>query len=151
MTTPGEVRVAGVDYLAAKPEQVARLLTTSHATTIPDPRGGPVVPGQVAVVSLPAAWAQNVGELRDALELAGAGTDSARGTQARRTAGAVASIENRLVSIVEEVAQLLGISRSFAYEAVQRGEIPSMRIGRRILVPKVALERFLSMRDGQTS
>jgi excisionase family DNA binding protein len=30
------------------------------------------------------------------------------------------------------------------YEAVQRGEIPSTRIGRRILVPKAALERFLS-------
>jgi excisionase family DNA binding protein len=48
------------------------------------------------------------------------------------------------VFTVEEAAQLLGISRSFAYEAVQRGEIPSMRIGKRILVPKAALERLLS-------
>ena len=44
---------------------------------------------------------------------------------------------------VEEAASLLGISRSFAYEAIQRGEIPSMRIGKRILVPKAALERHL--------
>ena len=55
----------------------------------------------------------------------------------------VAPIDNRLVFTVEEAAQLLGISRSFAYEAARRGEIPSMRIGRRILVPKAALERFL--------
>jgi len=55
---------------------------------------------------------------------------------------AVARVENRLVFSVED-AQLLGISRSFAYEAVQRGGIPSMRIGRRILVPKAALHRFL--------
>jgi excisionase family DNA binding protein len=40
---------------------------------------------------------------------------------------------------VEEVALLQDISRSFAYEAVGRGEIPHVRIGRRILVPKSAL------------
>ena len=38
---------------------------------------------------------------------------------------------------------MLGISRAFAYEAVNKGEVPSIRIGRRILVPKVALERML--------
>jgi excisionase family DNA binding protein len=35
---------------------------------------------------------------------------------------------------VEEAARLLGIGRSAAYEAVRRGEIPSVRIGRRVLV-----------------
>jgi excisionase family DNA binding protein len=58
--------------------------------------------------------------------------------------GVAVPTEQRLVYTVEEAAQLLGISRSFAYEAAQRGEIPSMRIGRRILVPKAALERFLA-------
>jgi len=58
--------------------------------------------------------------------------------------GAVAPVEDRLVFTVEEAAQLLDISRSFAYEAVQRGDIPSMRIRRRILVPKAALERWLA-------
>ena len=52
-------------------------------------------------------------------------------------------MEDRLVYTVKEAASLLGISRSFASEAVQSGQIPSMRIGRRILVPKTALERFL--------
>ena len=38
---------------------------------------------------------------------------------------------------------MLGISRATAYDAISRGEIPCIRIGRRILIPKVALERLL--------
>lgn len=49
----------------------------------------------------------------------------------------------RLTLTVEEAATTLGISRAFAYESVARGDIPSIRIGRRILIPKVALERLL--------
>jgi excisionase family DNA binding protein len=45
----------------------------------------------------------------------------------------------RLVYSVGEAGQLLGISRAFAYELVARGEIPVIRLGRRIVVPKVAL------------
>jgi excisionase family DNA binding protein len=44
---------------------------------------------------------------------------------------------------VEEAATALGISRATAYEAVSRGEIPAIRIGRRILIPKVALAKLL--------
>jgi len=44
---------------------------------------------------------------------------------------------------VEEAAQILGIARSSAYEAVRRGELPVIRIGRRYVVPRVALERML--------
>jgi excisionase family DNA binding protein len=32
-------------------------------------------------------------------------------------------------------ASLLGISRALAYELVARGELPSIRLGRRLLVP----------------
>jgi excisionase family DNA binding protein len=46
-----------------------------------------------------------------------------------------------------EAARLLGISRNLAYEAARRGEIPTIRIGRRILVPIAALERLLSERE----
>ena len=49
----------------------------------------------------------------------------------------------RLTMTVEEAAVVLGISRASAYDAVSRGEIPCIRIGRRILIPKVALERLL--------
>ena len=48
---------------------------------------------------------------------------------------------------------MLGISRAFAYELVARGELPVIRLGRRRLVPKVALlalveaERFYNSSD----
>jgi excisionase family DNA binding protein len=51
--------------------------------------------------------------------------------------------ENRAVLTVEEVAAVLGISRGLAYAAVREGHLPHIRIGRRILVPVAALERFL--------
>jgi len=47
--------------------------------------------------------------------------------------------DDRLVYTVPEAGELLGISRAFAYELVARGEIPVIRLGRRCLVPKVAL------------
>jgi excisionase family DNA binding protein len=53
-------------------------------------------------------------------------------------------LTQRLTLTVEEAATLLGISRAFAYEAVNAGTIPSIRIGHRILVPKAALNRMLS-------
>jgi excisionase family DNA binding protein len=49
----------------------------------------------------------------------------------------------RLTYSVEEAARLLGISRAFAYECIARGEIPHLRIGRRILVPRSALHKFV--------
>jgi excisionase family DNA binding protein len=47
--------------------------------------------------------------------------------------------DERLVYTVSEAGELLGISRAFAYELVARGELPVIRLGRRCLVPKVAL------------
>ena len=48
------------------------------------------------------------------------------------------------VKTLNEVASLLRISRGSAYEAAKRKEIPTIRIGRRLLVPSAALERLLS-------
>lgn len=48
------------------------------------------------------------------------------------------------VKTLSEVAALLRISRGSAYEAAKRKEIPTIRIGRRLLVPSDALERMLS-------
>jgi excisionase family DNA binding protein len=45
---------------------------------------------------------------------------------------------------VPQVALLLGIGRNSAYEAVHRGDIPSMRFGRRIVVPIDALGEQVS-------
>jgi len=44
---------------------------------------------------------------------------------------------------VEEAGQILGIGRNSAYEAVRRGEIPVIKIGKLLRVPVVALERML--------
>jgi excisionase family DNA binding protein len=54
----------------------------------------------------------------------------------------------RLVWSVEEAGRLLGISRAHAYELVARGEIPHLRLGRRLVVPKCALEALVSARAG---
>jgi excisionase family DNA binding protein len=40
------------------------------------------------------------------------------------------------------------IGRSATYEALRRGEIPSVRIGRRILIPRAALEDMLQPKAG---
>jgi excisionase family DNA binding protein len=50
---------------------------------------------------------------------------------------------NRLTFTVEQVGSLLGLSRGAAYEAAARGEIPVLRVGRRLLVPKMALMKML--------
>ncbi len=49
-----------------------------------------------------------------------------------------------LTLTVPEAAKRLGVGRNTLYAAIQRGEVPSIRIGRRTLVPVAALERFLS-------
>jgi excisionase family DNA binding protein len=50
----------------------------------------------------------------------------------------------RRVVTLDEAAGILRISRGSAYEAAKRREIPTIRIGRRLLVPLVALERMLA-------
>jgi len=51
--------------------------------------------------------------------------------------------EDRLVYSVKEMAELLGVGRSTAYELVRSGSIASLRFGRRIVIPKIALQRLL--------
>lgn len=52
---------------------------------------------------------------------------------------------DKLTYTVTEVAELLGISRTSAYECVHRGEIPSLRLGRRLLVTRAGLEQLLEL------
>ena len=49
----------------------------------------------------------------------------------------------RLTYTVTEAAGLLGISRGAAYEAARTGELPTVRIGNRLLVPIAALHKIL--------
>jgi excisionase family DNA binding protein len=52
------------------------------------------------------------------------------------------SDEPKTVS-VPEAGKWLGIGRNAAYEAARRGDLPTIRIGRLLRVPVVALERKL--------
>ena len=53
-------------------------------------------------------------------------------------------MEERVTFSVEETAQILGISRALAYTLVRRGAIPSLRLGRRIVVPRRAVDDLLA-------
>jgi len=55
-----------------------------------------------------------------------------------------------LVMSVQSVAQALHISRNLVYDAVRRGEIPSIRVGKRYLIPRRALEKFLEQGQAVT-
>jgi excisionase family DNA binding protein len=46
---------------------------------------------------------------------------------------------------VDQAAQLLGVSRGHAYAAVKAGEIPSLKLGRRVLVPTRPLLEMLGL------
>ncbi len=45
---------------------------------------------------------------------------------------------------IEETGQILGISRPSAYAAARRGDLPVLWVGRRGIVTRIALERFLA-------
>ena len=47
----------------------------------------------------------------------------------------------------EEAAVIVGISRGSAYEAARTGDIPTLRVGRRVVVPVGALRRLLGESD----
>jgi excisionase family DNA binding protein len=55
----------------------------------------------------------------------------------------LAALQGRVTVSVEEAARLLGLGRSAAYEAARRGELPTRRLGRRLLVPVPALLEWL--------
>jgi len=51
--------------------------------------------------------------------------------------------DKRMTLTIEEAAKLLGIGRNLCYDRVKTGEIPVIKIGRRLLVPRRALEKLL--------
>jgi hypothetical protein len=51
--------------------------------------------------------------------------------------------ERKTISVPQAGREFFGLSRNASYKAAQRGEIPTMRIGRLLRVPVVALERKL--------
>jgi excisionase family DNA binding protein len=56
--------------------------------------------------------------------------------------------DNRLLLTVPEAARLLRISRNLAYELVAKGELPAVRLGRVIRVPRRSLEDWITRNAG---
>jgi excisionase family DNA binding protein len=52
-------------------------------------------------------------------------------------------LEERLVYTIPEAGRLLGLGRNAAYAAAQRGDIPTIRMGRLLRVPKLAIHRLV--------
>ena len=50
----------------------------------------------------------------------------------------------RATVTVGEAGRILGISRGLAYEMAKQNRLPIIRLGRRMVVPKAALERMLA-------
>jgi excisionase family DNA binding protein len=55
----------------------------------------------------------------------------------------ISDIQARRTYSVEEAGKILGLSRNTAYTLAKGGQLPTIRLGRRLLVPKAALERLL--------
>ena len=45
---------------------------------------------------------------------------------------------------VEEVQKILGLGKNQVYQAIRKNQIPAIQIGRRLLVPKAAIDRMLA-------
>ncbi|MFA4837309.1 MAG: helix-turn-helix domain-containing protein [Dehalococcoidia bacterium] len=59
--------------------------------------------------------------------------------------------ENKLTLTVSETAKVLGISKATAYSLVHQKKLPAIRISaRRLVVPKIQLQRFLEGQQAAT-
>jgi excisionase family DNA binding protein len=72
-------------------------------------------------------------------ETYGIGREDRKALSGARTGGV-----QRRTCTVEEAGQALGISRNTAYNLAKAGTLPTLRLGRRVLVPLTALDALLS-------
>ena len=55
--------------------------------------------------------------------------------------------ENKMTVSVEEMAEMLGISRSVAYQLIKERDFPVVRVSeRRLIIPVKSLEKWLEER-----
>jgi len=62
--------------------------------------------------------------------------------------GIMENTVEKLTISCEEARKQLGVSRGSIYQAVNTGQIPSIRVGRRILIPVNALRKLLEEPTG---
>ena len=60
-------------------------------------------------------------------------------------------MSERLTYTVEEAARAIGVSRGLAYELVRRGDLRTVHVGRRVLVPRDAVRDFLGLSQEQAA
>jgi excisionase family DNA binding protein len=63
----------------------------------------------------------------------------------QRTQPQLDQLAGQATITIEQAAQLLGLGRSAAYDAARRGEFPTRRLGRRLVVPVPALLEWLGV------
>ena len=59
--------------------------------------------------------------------------------------------KQRLVYSVYDLVDLLGLSISSVYKGVNENEIPHVKVGSRILIPKKMLDEWLTKKDNQSN
>ena len=59
------------------------------------------------------------------------------------TISSITFLNEKQVLTIEEAGKVLGLGRGSSYQAAARGDIPTIRIGRRLLVPIKGLELLL--------
>jgi excisionase family DNA binding protein len=64
----------------------------------------------------------------------------------QRTRPRLDQLAGQATITIEQTAQLLGLGRTAAYEAARRGEFPTKKLGRRLVVPVPALLDWLGAR-----
>lgn len=60
-------------------------------------------------------------------------------------------VEEKIIYTIPEVSELLGISVIHGYLMAKTGQIPTIKLGRRIVVPKAALEKMLASAGSKES
>ena len=51
---------------------------------------------------------------------------------------------DKIVYTMQEIADMLGISRSYAYELVRNGTIPSLELGKKRVIPKEKFNKWVN-------
>ena len=52
-------------------------------------------------------------------------------------------IDERACMTVPEAAKILRISRNHAYELARQGKLPVIRLGKRLIIPRIGFEKWL--------
>ena len=95
--------------------------------------------------NLPSALYRVADAVVDVMEavVAGDGPESTAAPTGPEATGTYTELP--LVLTVRETAKVLRIGTNSVYEAIQTGQIPSVRLGRRIAVPRSGLARLLDV------